>query len=216
MILDHTFVAHDRRHAGMQLADKLSEFKNSNAIVVAVSQSGAVIGYYIAQQLGLPFEVCLCKAIEHPANRRQTLGSISADAVLMHSDSYGIPRDYIHHQIILNQSILKSQRQFYRVDRMLDVRERKVILVGETFLTMDSLAASLHEIRRQRPEKVVVAAAACTPEVASELARCTNDVTFLVVEHNIKTEKLYHQYSTIDDKAVKYLLRMAAVKINYN
>lgn len=210
MALHHTLVAHDRQHAGHLLSDKLSHFKNSNAIVVATSHGGAVVAYYIAQQLGLPFDVCLCRAIEHPADRKKTIGSVSADAIIIHSENHDIPRDYIHHQIILNQNTLKSQRRYYRSGRLLDVIGKQVILVADNLSSLDSVAATLSEIRRQRPEKVFVAAPVLTPEVFAQLSHCTNDVIYLTLDNDARTEKFYQQHAKINDEEVKALLQMAA------
>jgi putative phosphoribosyl transferase len=104
---------HNRRHAGRLLAEKLSPYKNSDAIVLAVPQGGVPVGREIANALHLPFEIIFSKRIKDPANSDVSIGAVSLDEVVLQESTTYIPQSYIYHQITLIQKTLQSEFNKY-------------------------------------------------------------------------------------------------------
>lgn len=207
MTISQSFKIRNREHAGLLLAEKLRRFKDSQTIVIGVSHGGALIGYHLARALHLPFDVIPCKKINHPADARKTIGSISMNEIIIHEDTHDIPREYIHRQIVMNQNALKTQQAIYKSNQVQrSVMNKTVIIVGDVLNSADAVLASLRSIKKDKPEEIIVAVPAATAEVISRLLHEADDVVVLAIESNVQKENFYEAYSPISDEEVKELI----------
>lgn len=166
MTISQSFTIQNRKHAGLLLAEKLRRFKGPQTIVIGASHEGALIGYHLASVLHLPFDVIPCKKINHPADTNRSIGSISVNEVIIHEDAHDIPREYIYRQIVMNQNALKAQSAIYKSDQaQWGVNNKTVIIVSDVLTSADAVLASLRSIKKQKPEEIIVAVPAATPEV---------------------------------------------------
>lgn len=72
----------NRTEAGLLLSKQLSEYKNTNAVVLAIPRGGVPVGHIIAKELQLPLSIVLSKKIGHPNNKEYAIGSVSLDTVI--------------------------------------------------------------------------------------------------------------------------------------
>src|SRR5688572_6598905 len=186
MTITQPFTVQNREHAGSLLAEKLRCFKDSKTIVIGVSHGGALIGYHVASVLHLPFDVVPCKKIDHPADTRESIGSISLNEVIIHEDGHDIPREYIRRQIILSQNVLKAQLAFYKPNQVQkNTRNKTVIIVGDVSTNADDVLAAVRGMKKQKPVKIIVALPAATPEVINRLLRDADEVVVLDAERHV-------------------------------
>jgi putative phosphoribosyl transferase len=216
MTITQSFSVHDREHAGLLLAKKLRRFKNTKTIVIGASRGGAFIGYHLAKVLHLPFSVVPCKKITHPADSRKTIGSVSENEVIIHEEAHDIPKEYIYRQIIRNQNVLKAEQTLYTSNRGCDIshiiKDKIVILVGDVLNSADTVLASIKTIKKQNPEKIIVAVPAATQDGIARLLRDADEVAVLKIENNAQRENFYEEYSLIKDEDVKELVNRAVDK----
>src|SRR4051812_38679160 len=105
----------DRTHAGQLLAGRLKDYKDQDAIVLAVPRGGVVIGYEIARALHLPLSLVLAKKIGHPSNPEFAVGSVSLDSVVLdeHPD---VSRGYVEKEIVRIREQLRQKQRLYLGD----------------------------------------------------------------------------------------------------
>ena len=60
------YMFRNRVEAGKSLAKQLQQFKNSNAVVLAVPKGGVPVAFEVAKKLGLPMEIIFTKKMKHP------------------------------------------------------------------------------------------------------------------------------------------------------
>jgi putative phosphoribosyl transferase len=215
MILNQSITIRNRRQAAHLLADKLSAYKNSNAIVVAIPYGGVPVGYQLAKELHLQFDVVPCKKIGHPADSKKSIGSVSVDEVVINEGVEDIPCDYICHQIILNQNALKAQQIFFNTNTApLDVKGKTIILVDDVLSNADTVMACLKSIKKHQPEKIIVAAPVATQEAASQLYFKAGDLVLLSVDNNMRAETFYEEHLHIKDEEVRDLILKAMKEFN--
>ena len=215
MTLNHALSTRSRKEAGVLLAEKLGRHRNSNGIVVAVSKGAAEVGYYLASELRLPLEVVICKEITHPGDTKKTIGSISADVVLLNEGTYDIPQDYIYHQIVLGQSAMRHQQSFYNSNReALNLNGKTIILVIDVLRSSDSLKATLQTIWNRRPREIKIAVAVASPAALQDLSDQVNEIQVLAVDANAKLERLYEDYVPLNDEEIRNLISTSLSQFN--
>ena len=209
MILHNEAIFQNRKHAAFLLGERLREHDNSDAIIVAVPGGGIHIGYHLAQLLHLPLEVIPCKKIKHPADNNKTIGAVSLDSVIVHEEDNSIPQDYIYHQIQLLQHVIRGQsNKYYKGHIIPSLKDRTIILVDDLLMTGDTLLATIRTIRKQQPERIIVAVPNVTPEATRSIADEIDEIIYLTIEpNNSVTGNLYAEFPEVSDDEVIELLQ---------
>jgi len=206
MVIQNEAIFQNRKHAAFLLGERLMEYSNTDAIVVAVPGGGIHIGFHLAQLLHLPLEVVPCKKIKHPADNNKTIGAVSVDAVVIHDDDNSIPQDYIYHQIQLLQHVLRGQIKTYNKDhKEPSLKDKTVILADDLLMTGDTMLAALKTIRKQTPDKVIVVVPNVTPEATRSIAEEIDEIIYLTIEPN-NHGNLYAEFPEVEDEEVIKML----------
>lgn len=198
----------DREEAGRMLSEKLNAYKNGNAVVIGIPHGGVFVASALADELSLPMEVMPCRSVRHPADTKKTIGSVSANAVVIHDLSHAIPQDYIYHQIaLLRRSIQRENRQYYSEASFPSLLYKTIILVDDFLETSDSIMASLREIKRQKPLRIIVAVPIVNAESARIVRTEADDIIFIRMEHSIGSpDDYFNAFPNVDEAQVKGLL----------
>jgi predicted phosphoribosyltransferase len=214
MLLEKRYMDFNAEKAGRTLAGKLSEYRNSNAIVVAVPRGGVPLGFEIAQILHLPLELMLCKRIRHPGIYNDSIGSISLEDVIVSDAEQTIPQDYLHHLIARMKNELKSTAEFYYDSHSpIPFEERVIILVDDFLKSGHTLTACLETIKKKGPEKIIVALAFASREGLMEIAHYADELIVLKkIDDPFVLENLRQHLPVVTEKEVKELL----VKAQYH
>ena len=209
MVLQNDAIFQNRKHAAVLLGERLREYDNSDAIIVAVPSGGIHIGYHLAQSLHLPLEVIPCKKIKHPAGYNKTIGAVSLDSVIIHEEDNSIPQDYIYHQIQLLQHVIRRQsNKYYKGHAQPSFKDRTIILVDDLLMTGDTLLTTIRTVRKQQPEKIIVAVPNVTPEATRSIADEIDEIIYVTIEpNNPVTGNLYAEFPEVSDEEVIELLQ---------
>jgi putative phosphoribosyl transferase len=199
----------DREYAGTLLARRLAEADHINAVVVGIPHGGACVAARIADVLHLPMEVMMCREIEDPTDRSKTVGSVSANDVIMHDRSRTIPQDYIYFQAIRLRNEIKYENDFYYGDEPpLDFRNKTVILVDDILLSADTLLACIREIRKQGALHIIVAVPFVQTEAATIIQPEADAFIFLKMQLNIRSpHEFYQDFPEVKEWQVRTLLQ---------
>jgi predicted phosphoribosyltransferase len=195
---------HDRVQAASLLAERLTAYKNTDAVVLAIPSGGFVVAYHLAKSLNLHLDVIPCGKIKHPSGQAD-IGSVSLDEVIITDSSRDLPQDYIHHQVVLLQHALQAKDKFYRGDRPPEnLMGKTVILVDDLLLSSHTILACLKTIDKQQPDKIIVAVPVIAQVVHREIAPAVDDLVFLMMEN----ESVYENFDAVEEEEVKSLLRI--------
>src|SRR4051812_4252124 len=153
----------DRREAGRFLAGKLTEYADRpDVLVLALPRGGVPVAYEVARALHAPLDVFLVRKLGLPGREELAMGAIASGGVLVLNEdlvrSLGIPRDVLQAVIAAEREELERRERIYRGGRPPpDVRGRTVILVDDGLATGSTMRAAVAALRRQVPERIVVA-----------------------------------------------------------
>lgn len=176
-----------RKHAAYLLAEQLIAYKNTDTRIVAIPNGGAPVGFWLAKQLNLNFNVIPCRTITLPGKDLETMGSISVGDVSIREDMEGIPQSFVYSQIQMIKNQVENEFAFYNgVKPGTSLKGLTVILVDDVLLHSDTMIASLRTIRKQMPEKIVVAIPFVTENAASIIAKEADEFIYLYKDRHIQ------------------------------
>ncbi|HTH57728.1 MAG TPA: phosphoribosyltransferase family protein [Cyclobacteriaceae bacterium] len=205
MILTAEKLLKDRAHAAHLLANKVVNYKNTDAVVVGVGSEGAAVGSSLANELNLVFEVVLCRPVKDPAHPEKTIGSISDGLVLLDEHSHTVPQDYMMRQVAnLKREIENDYRLIYGSKPRPSFKYKTVIPVGDVLSTSHSLLAGLKVIKNQSPLHMIAAIPVVEPLAATEIAAEVNDLVFVHMQMGWLSEKdFYANCHPVDLEEIK-------------
>jgi len=215
IIADTEIVLYDREYAGRRLARKLAPYKGTDAVVVGIPQGGVCVASALAQELGLPLEVMLCRKLKHPGDFRTDIGSVGEDEVYIHDCPRGVPQDYLFHTILSLRNDIKRDDEFYHAGcGHIQLSGKVVILADDIVKSCDSIMACLRSIRKHHPSKLVVAIPVIGATSLNVLSKESDDLFFLTTmpEHEA-TEEYFMRFPKVGRRTVRGLLRRSRNEI---
>ena len=201
----------NRNDAGEKLAERLWQYKNTNAIVFALPRGGVPIGYYIAKHYNLPLELLLTKKIGHPLNEEVAIGAVSLEDYII-DERHNIPESYIENEIKRIRASLEERYKKFMGDRKpVDVEGKIVIIVDDGIATGNTLLAAIGMIRQKHPKKIVVAVPVAPREMAEKIKNQVDDFICLhEAEDFYGVGQYYLDFSQVSDEEVIQLLKKAS------
>ena len=176
----------NRTDAGRQLGEKLAERYEGKEGVYALPRGGVVLGVEIARRLRMPLDLIIARKIGHPHNSEYAVGAVTEEGEIVRSpyEVGNIPEQWFQHQA-------SAERE--------EARRRHQLYVGG------------RPLRRQKPERVVVAVPVVPADTAAKLAREVDDVVAIDVAHDYlgAVGAYYEEFFQVSDEEVIALLQAA-------
>lgn len=201
----------NRREAAELLAQRLEEFRGANGVVLAIPRGGVPVGVPIAQKLGLPLDLALSKKIGHPRNPEFAIGSVSLYSRVV-NPTIAVSEEYLEE---VTESIRYGLRQKYSHFlgdwKPLDLRGRVVIIVDDGVATGHTLMATIHLVKQQQPQEIVVAVPVGPPSAIERLEQSVDRVECLLMPpHFQAVSQFYTVFNQVSDAEVLELLQQVA------
>ncbi|MGJ5749618.1 putative phosphoribosyltransferase [Streptomyces puniciscabiei] len=170
---------HDRVHAGRELAERLRIRQEAGAlthpVVLALPRGGVTVAREVARALEAPLDVLVARKIGAPFQEELGVGALAGDDPPLFDertlDELGLEEAALDEVVERERAELHRREERYRQGRPApELRDRTVILVDDGVATGATARAALRWLRRQAPERVVLAVPVCSPQ-AAELLR---------------------------------------------
>jgi predicted phosphoribosyltransferase len=175
---DHTRVFRDRQHAGEVLAEMLSSYSKTDAIVLAIQAGGVPVAAAIAEKLRIPFDVAVVSKITLPWNTEAGYGAVAFDGTMRLNEDLvahlGLTKEQIKEGIAqTTQKVLRRVERF-RGDRPFpDLTKRRVILVDDGLASGFTMLVAVEAMRKAGAQHICVAVptghSSSLPRMASEV-----------------------------------------------
>jgi len=207
----------DRTDAGIQLAEKLTFYKNRDVVVLAIPRGGLPLGAIVAKALNAPLDVALIKKIGHPNNKEYAIGAVSLESVIT-SDTVNIPKRYIEEETSQIRDLLTQRyKQYYKEGKPHDLMDKVVIIVDDGIATGNTLLATVELIHKHKPKAIVVAIPVAPPSSLNKLEDSphVNEVICLETPYNfMAVGQFYEEFDAVSDQeAIEILLETNKNKI---
>lgn len=155
-------VFRDREHAGEVLAGMLEEYRNSDALVLAIPAGGVPVASVIAVQLELPLDVLPVSKILYPWTTESGFGALAYDGTKWINETavrhYNLDKEAVRKAT--DVALDKVERRFrtLRGTRPFPLLgERKVILVDDGIAAGSTVRTAILFLRKQQCSGIIIA-----------------------------------------------------------
>ena len=172
---DRLGVFRDRTHAGEVLADMLSAYRGSNALVLGIPAGGAPVAAAIARALALPLDVAVVSKLTLPWNTETGYGALTFDGTLRLNEMLmaraGLSEADIEAGKARAQEKVARRMKLLRGDRPFpDLSQCSAILVDDGLASGFTLMVAIEALRHQNAKEIVVAVPTAHAESVARIA----------------------------------------------
>ncbi|MDD3580192.1 MAG: phosphoribosyltransferase family protein [Desulfobacca sp.] len=159
---DRVQVFADRSAAGRRLAEKLTQYKNTQTLVLGIPSGGVPVAFEIARALDLPLDLVIVRKLQIPWNPEAGFGAVNPDGEVIFNQALlerlRLSQDEINAQIEKTLKILRQRQNLFRGGQPLpDLTDYSVILVDDGLASGYTMLAAIKYLRQRSPGKLVVA-----------------------------------------------------------
>ncbi len=210
---DRIRVFQDREEAGQVLVRMLTDFADSDALVLAIPSGGVPVGLVLAQELHLELDVAVTSKVTIPWNPEAGYGAVAFDGtVVLNQDlitRLGLSAATINQGLVQTQEKVNRRIQKFREnDGELDIQDKTVILTDDGIASGYTLLAALRALKNQKVEERIVA----TPTAHLEALAMLKDDFDAIYCPNVRSgwsfavaEAYHYWYDVEEDEAVQLL-----------
>ncbi|HUL38813.1 MAG TPA: phosphoribosyltransferase family protein [Methanomassiliicoccales archaeon] len=159
---DRTRVFRDRREAGGALAESLSSYASTDAIVMAIPSGGVPVAAEVCRLLQLKLEAVVVRKIQFPQDPEAGFGAVGPEGTIVLND-YLMQSSRMSH-VVTEEQIAKAKRgvefreQLFRGGEPYpDMKGKAVILIDDGLASGFTMLAAIGFVKSKGARKVVVA-----------------------------------------------------------
>lgn len=197
----------DRIDAGLQLAEKLRKYQRDPGVVLAVPRGGVPVAYAVAKELGFPLEIILTKKIGHPTNKEYAIGAASLSDYFV-TPHEGVSEEYIASEVQkIRMKLHQMYRKFMEDKRPVSIKGKTVIVIDDGIATGSTLLATVRMLRKQEPQKIVIAVPVASINAVRKLSKEVDDIVVVFIPPVFSgVGAFYDDFEQVTDDEVIYYL----------
>lgn len=210
----------NRREAGMLLARELGLYaERDDVIVLGLPRGGVPVAYEVARALHAPLDVFVVRKLGLPGHGELAMGAIaSGGARLLNRDvlrQFEVSTSDLAAVTNIEQRELERREHSYRGGvPFSDVKGKTAILVDDGIATGASMAVAVDALRREEPERIVVAAPVASVDASELLCRTADDCAFVLLPPLfVSVGGWYVDFTPTTDEEVRDLLSRSRCRL---
>ncbi len=204
----------DRKAAGLELAQRVAARHYRDPVVLALPRGGVPIGVELARVLAAPLDLVLVRKIGAPGNEEYAIGAIAEgdppELVLdkMALKILEVSQEHINVTKARALHEIERRRRAYLDGRLrLPLAGRTAILTDDGIATGSTMLAASRVVRRQNPERLVLAVPLASREALARLEGAADEMVCLHVPENFgSVGQFYEFFPQLSDRDVIALL----------
>ena len=159
---DKLHVFEDREEAGRLLAEKLSRYKESDSMVLAIPSGGVPVASAIAGSLNLPIDLIIVRKIQIPFNTEAGFGAMDPDGNVIFNEGLlnhlKLTENQIRTQIKQTTDVITKRNRLFREGKPYPALQNRDVIVADDGLASGyTMLAAVRFIKRKNPHKIIAA-----------------------------------------------------------
>ncbi len=201
----------NRSDAGKELAKRLRQYKNSNAIVLALPRGGIVVGYEVARLLNVPLDIVVARKIGHPQNPEYAICTTDEKGTLLCNESEArlVNQDWLNKEIERQRQEAERRIKVYRGGKKpFPITDKVTIIIDDGIATGLTMRLAVKAVRKQKPYCIIIAVPVAPSDIVSELRREVDEIIVLEPTENFMgaVGAHYQEFKQVEDDTVVRLL----------
>jgi putative phosphoribosyl transferase len=202
----------DRTDAGQRLAERLSELRGQDVVVLGLPRGGVPVGFPIAEALDAPLDVIVVRKLGVPSQPELGMGAIGEDGVRIVNEQVvqlaGVDDDDLAAVEARERAELERRSQRLRGDRPpVSLSGRTAIVVDDGIATGSTARAACQVARAHGAARVVLAVPVAAADSLAALEEEADEVVCLEAHEQFAAIGYwYRDFSQISDEEVARLL----------
>ncbi len=203
----------NRVTAGRELAKRLADFKNQDAVVLALPRGGVPVAFEIAQSIHAPLDVIVVRKLGIPFQPELAMGAVGEGGIFSKNDQVIAmakitPRQFEEARLRENEVVADRARKFREGRSPVLLKGRLALIVDDGIATGSTAQAACHVARALGAEKVILAVPVGSKEALEALSNIADQVICLEVPENFfAVGEWYEDFSAVTDEEVVTLLK---------
>jgi putative phosphoribosyl transferase len=171
---------HDRIEAGRALARLLGAYADrQDVLILALPRGGVPVAFEVAHALDVPLDIFVVRKLGLPTNEELAMGALASGHVRVLNEevvnSFGITESVIEAVADKEQVELERRERLYRGNAPFPaVADKTIVLIDDGVATGSTMRAAVAALRRQHPDRIIVAVPVAPPS-SCEILRSEAD-----------------------------------------
>lgn len=205
----------NRDEAGRLLSEKLRKYKGANPLVLGIPRGAMPMAAIIAQELDGELNAILVHKIPAPSQEELAIGSVGLSGEIFRLPSikaYGISEEYVQTAAQAQRLKLKDRRARLQLPPY-SCKNRTVILVDDGIATGATAFGAIHEIRAQKPSKLILAAGVVPASLSAQMRKAVDE--FVVLEEPdffYAVSQFFQDFTQVTDEDVVEIFKQEKFK----
>ena len=216
---------HDRKEAGLLLADKLklyiknafsSEAKKESFIVMAIPRGGVILGDIVASELNVDLDIIICKKIGAENNPELAIGAVMADGSYIINEDIvnriNISLGYFSKQVELQKNEIERRLMEFRGNKEYHnkLKDKTIILIDDGIATGATILAAVKWLKEKHFSKKLIVAVPVAPlesSILDKLNQIADKVIVIFSPYDFSAVgQFYEHFDQVSDKEVKEIM----------
>ncbi|MDO9366062.1 MAG: phosphoribosyltransferase family protein [Methylotenera sp.] len=203
---------YDRNEAALALAEKLTDYKGKNPLILAIPRGAVPMAKVIADSLGGTYDVVLVRKLRAPYQPELAIGSVDESGWTYIADfatSVGADAQYIASEKQVQLETIKKRRaQYTPVRPPIDPAGRIVIVIDDGLATGATMISALHGLHNRKPAKLICAVPVSPPDTLSKITELADEVVCLEAPRDFRAVgQFYENFPQVEDEEVIEILQ---------
>lgn len=213
---DKIHVFRNRSDAGNLLAQRLSDYKSSDAIILAIPAGGVPVANEIAKSLELKMDLLIVRKVQIPGNTEAGFGAVGPDGEVVFNKGLmtqlRLTQREIEQQVEKTKKVLEARNLTYRGGRPFpDVEKKVVIVVDDGLASGYTMYEAVRFLKKKGAQKIVIAVPTAPERTIQMLLPNVDEIYCLNVRKSLTfaVADAYRAWYDVSDEEVLSLLKVA-------
>lgn len=196
---------------------KLEFVRKENPIILAIPRGGVIVADAIASFLGCKLDIIVSRKIGAPDNSELAIGAVLHDGSYFPNNDVlkilQVPQMYIDLEKAEQMREIQRRLISYRGSIQYDLSGKTIVLVDDGLATGATMTVVALWVKKQNPNKVIIAVPVGARETIQKLAKIVDDVVVLDIPDFFNAVgQFYENFDQVEDINVRKIMK----KYGYN